>query len=146
VGHLYWDERVTRPEREVEHLSRVLGSRRGELPAVLDLEAKLVRRLHDVHGPTAVADWVEAWLSNAEEELGTSVIIYLSRHTARMIEPREAITPRALWWADYAAPWDTEPRRGEDWERWSVRQVSCEGICPGIKGDVDLNVCTKLLV
>jgi GH25 family lysozyme M1 (1,4-beta-N-acetylmuramidase) len=94
-------------------------------------------------GPTALTNWVKAWLQRVDQRLGVKPMIYMSPSFWR------SNLNDSRWFADngYAILWVahwgvTSPSiPGSNWggRSWTFWQYTSSGTVPGIAGRVDLN-------
>lgn len=124
-------------QMQAEHFAAVVGDCTGArvLPPVLDVETD------GGLTPTAVVDWVRAFVSHAEQLFRRELIIYtgaLWRATlGNPVVPE--LGTRMLWTARYGTQ---EPVVPATWSRWDFWQFT-DGVrgevqvIPGVKGPVD---------
>jgi GH25 family lysozyme M1 (1,4-beta-N-acetylmuramidase) len=136
-GAYHFAQPANDPIKEADWFVNNSAYQRGMLIPTLDLE-----RTGSL-GPTALTNWVKAWLGRVDARLGVKAMIYVSPSFWRsnMNDSR--------WFADngYAILWvahwgSTSPSvPGSNWggRSWTFWQYSSDGSVPGISGRVDLN-------
>jgi len=125
------------PVTEADWFVNNMGLQRGMLIPALDIEVT------GGLGPTALTNWVKAWLQRVVDRTGTKPMIYTSPSFWRnnLNDSR--------WFADngysilWVAHWNTTSPSvpGSNWggKSWTFWQYSDSGSVPGISGNVDLN-------
>ena len=122
-------------------LDQVGGLKPGNLVPAIDLEAGM--KTDDQYN----ADWYLEWLRLTEKEWGVKGIVYTAKWAWNLYlrkankKDLQKFTEYPVWWANYIRKdhlvGPEEQLRG--WKNWDVWQYTGHGICPGIKGNVDLN-------
>ncbi|HUG31198.1 MAG TPA: glycoside hydrolase family 25 protein [Candidatus Limnocylindria bacterium] len=125
------------PVKEADWFVDTMGQERGMLIPTLDLE-----RTGGL-GPTALTDWVKAWLQRVDQRLGVKSMIYVSPSFWR------TYMDNTRWFADngysvlWVAHWNTTSPSvpADNWggRSWTFWQYTSDGVVPGISGRVDLN-------
>jgi lysozyme len=105
----------------------------GDLPPVLDIEVKRLRRKKDV---VAFQNAVSVWLKLVEKATGSRPIIY-SAYTFYHDYLATKFSNYPVWIAYYNPATTPELNPAQQWHFW---QHSDKGKVNGIKGFVDLNV------
>ncbi len=125
------------PVTEADWFVNNMGLQRGMLIPALDIEVT------GGLGPTALTNWVKAWLQRVVDRTGAKPMIYTSPSFWRnnLNDSR--------WFADngysilWVAHWNTTSPSvpGSNWggKSWTFWQYSDSGSVPGISGNVDLN-------
>jgi GH25 family lysozyme M1 (1,4-beta-N-acetylmuramidase)/uncharacterized protein YgiM (DUF1202 family) len=136
-GAYHFAQPANDPIKEADWFVNNSSYQRGMLIPTLDLE-----RTGSL-GPTALTNWVKAWLGRVDDRLGVKPMIYVSPSFWRsnMNDSR--------WFADngygvlWVAHWGTTSPSvpGSNWggRSWTFWQYSSDGSVPGISGRVDLN-------
>jgi GH25 family lysozyme M1 (1,4-beta-N-acetylmuramidase) len=119
--------------KQARYFVNVAGQRsvKGDLPAVLDLEAT---------GGLSVSKlqtWTGTWLRTVESLTGRAPIIYVSpSFWESHLGNSSAFHHYPLWVANYSV---SSPRVPGGWPTWSFWQSSSSGNISGISGHVDIN-------
>ena len=110
-----------------------LGGFTGMLPPVLDVEEQGGMTREQLTASVA------AWIGVVGEACDRSPILYVNANYANnVLLPEFDLWP--LWLAHYTAdgPWDNPAKTL--WASWTFWQYDDHGKCPGVSGDVDVNV------
>ena len=126
------------PETQAAHLLEVYRAVEGwaDLPLVLDVEEF---HLADGVSSAELAVRVLACAEIVEDETGVAPMVYTYSNFAldHFRVPQAAPLARLpLWLADYRS----EPVVPPPWTDWTLLQTTGKGRCPGIVGDVDLDL------
>jgi len=140
--------------KQADAYLKALGDDFGELPPVLDVEAKTEK-------PTELAKFAEDWLAIVEKATGKTACIYTAAwywNSTMLLRGKypEWATSRPLWVAGYpvgtGAPSleDLEagkykPTQPKGWDKWTLWQYSEKGRVDGVNANgkpcnVDLNI------
>lgn len=117
---------------------RAVGSARGDLPLVLDLENDPYQKDHDCYGlrPRAMTGWIAGFVAKTRALTGRAPVIYT---TAAWWDECTADSARfrsaPLWLAAFNG---TAPTPPPAWPAWTFLQYSNTGTLPGIE-DADLD-------
>lgn len=154
-AHFVWRHRKSDPyaltdaRAHADHFIETVGADKEPRQLWLDLERKTLKRAITAVGLPAVLRWIETFLARVDVRTGVICGVYTSQGQVREYlgaeNAREIVEDRPTWWAYYPkAPWPLERRtqppkhpEGFDWDIW---QYSGQGRCPGVQGDVDLNI------
>lgn len=109
---------------------------RGHLSPVLDIETA------NGLGPVALVNWCQMWVERVESLTSVWPVIYTGPnfwrwHLLPAGERAQRLTSWRLWQAQYARSL-TPMRDAPNWKPL-IWQWTGSGVCPGIKGKVDLN-------
>ncbi|MCW5808821.1 MAG: hypothetical protein KIT31_41100 [Deltaproteobacteria bacterium] len=116
---------------QADMLIKAVGTDRGELPPVIDVETDGGR------SPAQIAERVRVWVARVRDRLGVEPIIYTGPEFWRERVGGADLTSQPLWIAHYTRPCPSVP---EPWTRWTFWQHSDAGEVRGIDGPVDLDV------
>lgn len=154
-AHLVWRTRksdpyaITNPITQAEHFVATTGADRDGRRLWLDLERKTLKRIVGAFSALAALEWTQTFLQRVDELTGQRCGVYTSQGQVReylsLPYAEQIVEDRPTWWAYYPRhPWPLERRTqppkhppGLDWDIW---QYSGEGRCPGVQGDIDLNI------
>jgi lysozyme len=117
---------------EIENFCRAVSGLPVDLPYALDIEEDENAAL----GVTRLTQWCLQWLEGVEKRTGNRVMIYTGSFFARDCLGSE-LGKYPLWVAHYD---QDKPLDNSTWSKWSIFQYSQSGSCPGISGNVDMNV------
>lgn len=102
-----------------------------DLPYVLDLETNKNNLSSSV-----LTIWAVKWLEEVKKRTGKQVMVYSSPgFINQYFAPELGAYP--LWVAHYGVE---QPAPNYIWKEWSIFQYSQSGSCPGVSGNVDMNV------
>jgi uncharacterized protein (TIGR03382 family) len=119
---------------QADLLLQMLGSDRGELPPVLDVEVS------GGLAPAQVASAVQAWVAHVAAAIGRPPIIYAGLYSWPTLTGGADDTASPLWVAQYTtAPCPDIPA---PWTRWAIWQDSSTGSSAGVAnpGTLDIDV------
>ena len=139
VGAYHWFKPATStPEEQAANFLEVYRSVEGwaELPLALDVEEF---NPADRISSSGLVRRVLACAAIVEREVGVAPLIYTYSAFARahFFSPEaEKLAKYPLWLADYRRTPVVPP----PWSDWTVLQTTGRGRCPGVRGNVDLNV------
>lgn len=118
----------------------------GDMPPVLDVEARHLRTIIDEEGEAGATDFIYRWCELVKQATRYQPILYMSTRGANFLNFTFGALPSLeLWLPRYRAVRRPPPlpldRAGYlVWPHWSIWQHSSDGIVDGIGGRVDLNL------
>jgi lysozyme len=120
------------PVAQADLLVSKIGSLEpGDLPPIIDVETA-----GGQSNATIVAN-VKAWLDEIEAKLGVKGIIYCASGFWNALPNTSQFSSNIVWVANYGVSCPSMPT---PWTHWSMWQYSGTGTCPGMTGEVDLDV------
>jgi GH25 family lysozyme M1 (1,4-beta-N-acetylmuramidase) len=136
-GAYHFAQPANDPIKEADWFVNNAGYQRGMLVPTLDLERTGGR------GPTALTNWVKAWVSRVDARLGVKPMIYMSpafwrtnlNDTRWFADNGYGI----LWVAHWGVSSPSVPASNWGGRSWTFWQYTSSGTVPGISGRVDLN-------
>jgi lysozyme len=143
VGFYHYAHPVNNYLDEVDNFCRAVSGLPVDLPYVLDLEdEKDMKALMSLYNndrqkvSQVVTIWAVKWLEEVKKRTGKKVMIYTSSSFVNdYFGPELGAYP--LWVAHYGV---NQPASNYIWKEWSIFQFSQTGSCPGIIGNVNMNV------
>jgi lysozyme len=118
---------------QADYFLEKLGSDRGELPPVLDVE------LLTSSSPAQIISGARKWLETVKSSLGCKPILYTgSAFWRNTLKNSAAFSEYPLWIAHYTS--GPNPLLPAAWSNWTFWQFSQQGKVAGIPGNVDLDV------
>lgn len=120
------------PVAQANHFCNVVNWVRGNIRPVLDIEVT------DGQTPTAVRNWIVAFVNRIVQRLGQTPIIYTGYYFWRDSAGNGSSLGCPLWLAYWG---DQNPQNfvPAAWNTFTIWQYSSTGSVPGITGNVDLN-------
>jgi GH25 family lysozyme M1 (1,4-beta-N-acetylmuramidase) len=124
--------------------ARYFVSRAGSMTGAMDLPGVLDLETTGGLGPTDLANWTRAWLSEVHRLTGKAPMVYTGYYFWRdnVGNPTDIGANYRLWLPSYPAdPNSTtfKPLVPAGWSTWTFWQYTSTGSVPGISGGVDVN-------
>jgi lysozyme len=122
-------------------LKEVGDLKKGDLKPVLDFESNGGGSAFGGFGEKELKTWIQTWLDEVEDELGTEPIIYTNNSSWQSTGDTESFAKAGylLWVADFDAKKPLVPAGNWGGKGWSVWQYTSSGRVDGIDGPVDEN-------
>ena len=122
-------------------LKEVGNLKNGDLKPVLDFESNGGSSGFGGYDKKALIAWIQTWLDDVEDELGSKPIIYTNHSSWQATGNTERFAKAGylLWVADFDAKKPLMPAGNWGGKGYSVWQYSSTGRVKGVKGAVDEN-------